>query len=83
MSLQFHRAVVDMELWIANGDSFSFVISFESTTGPGFHGRPGYVASWRPLYESSGAIKISGSPFKTFDEAEQACNRMLEHLSSE
>ncbi|OAF06940.1 hypothetical protein AYJ54_18545 [Bradyrhizobium centrolobii] len=83
MSLQFHRAVETMELWIANSDGFSFVISFERTTGPGFHGRPGYVASWRPLYETKGAIKISGSPFKTFGEAEEACNRMLEHLSAE
>ncbi|GLR86845.1 hypothetical protein [Bradyrhizobium iriomotense] len=83
MSLQFHRAVEDMELWIANSGGFSFVISFESTSGPGFHGRPGYMASWRPLYETRGAIKVSGSPFKNFDEAKEACNRTLEHLSSE
>lgn len=83
MSLQFHRAVEHMDVWSARSDGFSFAISFESRTGTGFHGSPGYVASWRPLYETRGAIKISGSPFKTFGEAEEACNRMLEHLRAE
>jgi hypothetical protein len=55
-------------------------ITHESPTGPGFHGRPGYVASWRPLYQSRGAIRIIGSPFKTFIEAEDACNAMLKYL---
>ena len=77
MSLQFHRAVEDMEIWSASSDDFSFVITYESPAGPGFHGRPGYVASWRPLYQSRGAMKIGGSPFKTFAEAEVACNAML------
>ena len=83
MSLQFHRAVEDMEIWSASGDGYSFVISFESPTGPGLHGRPGYVGSWRPLYQSRGAIRIIGSPFKTFAEAEDACNTMLNYLKSE
>jgi hypothetical protein len=81
--LQFHRAVEHMEIWSASSDGFSFVISYESTTGPGFHGRPGYVASWRPVYQSHGAIRIVGSPFKTFDEAEAACDAMLKLLTSE
>jgi hypothetical protein len=71
-----------MEIWSATSDSRSFVISFESPTGPGFHGRPGYVASWRPLYESKGAIKIGGSPFDSFAKAEEACNTMLAHLNT-
>ena len=83
MSLQFHRAVEDLEIWSASGDGYSFVISFESPTGPGFHGRSGFVASWRPLYQSRGAIRIGGSPFKTFAEAENACNTMLKYLTSE
>src|SRR6266403_527690 len=33
--------------------------------------------------EGHGAIKITGSPFKTFDEAEAACDAMLKHLMSE
>jgi hypothetical protein len=78
--LQFHRAVEDMEIWSASSDGFSFVITYESPVGPGFHGRPGYVASWRPLYQSRGAIRIIGSPFKTFIEAEDACNAMLKYL---
>jgi hypothetical protein len=83
MRLQFHRAAEKMEIWSAYSDSYSFVISYESLVGPGFHGRPGYVASWRPVYAGLGAIRIIGSPFKTFDEAESACNAMLKHLMSE
>ena len=51
--------------------------------GPGFHKRPGYVASWRPLYQGHDAIKIIGSPFKSFDEAEAACDAMLKALMSD
>jgi hypothetical protein len=82
MSLQFHRAVEDMEIWSASSDGYSFVISCESPTGPGFHGSAGFVASWRPLYQSRGAIRIAGSPFKTFAGAEDACNTMLKYLAS-
>jgi hypothetical protein len=81
MSLQFHRVVEAIEIWSASSDGFSFVITHESPTGVGFHGRSGYVASWRPLYGSKGAIKIGGSPFETLADAEEACNRMLEHLN--
>jgi hypothetical protein len=83
MSLQFHRAVEDMEIWSASGDGYSFVISFESPNGPGFHGSAGFVVSWRPLYQSGSAIRIGGSPFKTVAEAEDACNAMLKYLTSE
>ena len=83
MSLQFHRAVKDMEIWSASGDGYSFVISFESPTGPGFHGNTGFVASWRPPHRGRGAIRIAGSPFKTFAEAEDACNTMLKYLTTE
>ena len=78
--MQFHLAVEGMEIWSASSDGYSFVISFESLTGPGLHGRPGYVASWRPLYQSRGAIKIVGSPFETLAKAENACNAMLTYL---
>jgi hypothetical protein len=81
MTLQFHRAVEAMEVSSASSDGFSFVITYESPSGHGFHGRPGYVASWRPLHRSMGAMKIGGSPFKTFTEAEEACNAMLKHLT--
>jgi hypothetical protein len=83
MPLQFHHAVDRLEIWSATSDGYSFVISFESFSGPGFHGKPGYVASWRPLYGGRGAIRITGSPFKTLDEAEVACDAMLNHLRSE
>ena len=83
MSLQFHRAFEDMEIWSASDGGYSFVISYESPTGVGFHGHPGYVASWRPLDASQGAIKIGGSPFETLADAEEACNTMLNYLNSE
>jgi hypothetical protein len=83
MPLQFHLAVEDMEIWSATTEGYSFVISYESPAGPGFHGRAGYVASWRPVYGGRGAIRITGSPFKTFDEAEAACDAMLKHLISD
>jgi hypothetical protein len=83
MPLQFHRAVEKMEIWSATSDGYSFVISFESPAGPGFHGRPGYVASWRLAYRGRGAIRVTGSPFRTFEEAEAACDAMLKHLMSE
>ncbi len=81
-ALQFHRALAGMDVWSATSDAFSFVISYESTTGPGFHGRTGYLASWRPSYAGFGAIKIIGSPFETFAKAEDACNAMLDDLNA-
>ena len=61
MALQFHRVIEKMEIWSANSDGYSFAISFfDSFTGPGFKCRPGYVASWRPLYRGRGGIKIIG-----------------------
>ena len=80
MSLQFHRAVENMDVWSASSANISFVISFASRTGPGFHGRPGFLASWQPLYSSTGAIEIIGSPFETFADAEGACNAILREL---
>jgi hypothetical protein len=50
------------------------------TTARGFHGRTGFVASWRPIHPSSRAIKVGGSPFETLTEAEEACKAMLGHL---
>lgn len=79
--MQFHRSVEHMEIWSASSNGFSFVISFGSSAGPGFHGCSGYVASWRPLYQNRGAIKIGGSPFRTLAEAEAACRNMIEHLA--
>jgi hypothetical protein len=80
MPMQFHQAVANMDVWCANSADFSFVILFASPTGPRFHGRHGFLASWRPIYSSTGAVKVSGSPFNTFAEAEGACNMMLRQL---
>jgi hypothetical protein len=83
MPLQFHRVVEEIELWSANSDGYSFTISFfENFPSPGFVGRTGYLASWSPLYRGRGAIKIMGSPFKSLEEAEAACETMLKHLMS-
>jgi hypothetical protein len=77
MSLQFHQALSNMDVWSASSDDISFVITFASPSGPGFHGRRGFLASWRPLYSSTGAVKVIGSPFDTFADAERACNKVL------
>jgi hypothetical protein len=85
MALEFSRVispVEDMKIWNASSDGFSFVISFESSDGPGLHGRPGFVASWRPIDQNRSAVKIGGSPFKTLAEAEEACEAMLRHLTN-
>ena len=84
MALHFSRvapAKVELEIWSASEGGFSFVISNESSSGPGLHGRPGFVASWRPIDFNRPAVRIGGSPFKTFAEAEKACEAMLAHLT--
>nr|WP_245322664.1 hypothetical protein [Bradyrhizobium valentinum] len=68
-------------MWSASERGFSFVISNESSSGPGLHGKPGFVASWRPIDINKPAIRVGGSPFKTFTEAEKACEAILEHLT--
>ena len=60
---------------------YPFVISNESRSGPGLHGKPGFVASWRPINFNGSAVRVGGSPFKTFAEAEHACEAMLAHLT--
>ena len=84
MAMEFTRVinpVEDMEIWTASSDGFSFAISCESRSGPGFHGPPGYVASWRSLSQNTAAIRVGGSPFKTLAEAEEACKAMLGYLT--
>jgi hypothetical protein len=81
MSLQFHQAVENMDVWSASSADISFVITFASPIGPGFHGRRrGFFASWRPLYSSRSAVKVTGSPFNAFADAQAACNIMLAEL---
>ena len=85
-SMQFSRivhSVEQMQIWTATSSGFSFVISFESRSGPGLRGCPGFVASWRPTYQNRCAIKVAGSPFETFAAAEQACETMLGYLTRE
>jgi hypothetical protein len=82
-AMQFARVisrVENMEIWNANGNGFSFVISYEDRGGPGLWGRAGFVASWRPIYQNRCAIKVGGSPFQSFTEAEEACEAMLGYL---
>jgi hypothetical protein len=74
-------ATQELEIWSASERGFSFVISNESTSGPGLHGKPGFVASWRSINFNRPAIRVGGSPFKTFAEAEHACEAMLSHLT--
>jgi hypothetical protein len=84
--MQFSRIIGPMEdfqIWSANSRGFSFVISNESPSGPGLHGQAGFVASWRPIDLNRPSIKVGGSPFKTFAEAENACEAMLKHLTDD
>ena len=84
MTLHFSRVgptTEQLEIWSASELGFSFVISNENSSGPGLHGRPGFVASWRPIDINRPANRLAGSPFKTFAEAEQACEAMLAHLT--
>ena len=81
--MQFSRVITsveDIQIWNATSYGFSFVISYESRGGPGLQGNPGFVASWRPVHQNRPAVKVDGSPFKTFIAAEQACEVMLGHL---
>ena len=83
MALHFSRvapATEELEIWSASELGYSFVISNESRSGPGLHGQPGFVASWRPINFNRTAIRVGGSPFRTFAEAEKACEAMLVHL---
>jgi hypothetical protein len=82
--MQFTRLigpVKEMEAWNANGNGFSFVISHESRGGPGFRGRAGFAASWRPIHQNSSATEVAGSPFNTLVEAESACKAMASLLT--
>jgi hypothetical protein len=84
--MQFSRVVTpveDIQIWNASSDGFSFVISYESRSGPGLHSNPGFLASWRPVHQNRPAIKVVGSPFRTMTEAEQACEVMLGYLISD
>ena len=84
MALHFKRvgpATGELEIWSASERGFSFVISNESSSGPGLRGRPGFVASWRPIHINRPAVRVGGSPFKAYAEAEKACEAMLEYLA--
>ena len=84
-AMQFVRVVSrveQMEIWNANRNGFSFVISYESHSGPGLQGRTGFVASWRPIDQNRSAIRVGGSPFKTLAEAEDASKVMLGYLAT-
>ena len=80
---------VSSRTWNATRNGFSFVISYESRGGRGFHGRSisrprtyGFVASWRPIHPNRCAVRVGGSPFESFSEAEEACKAMLGYLTN-
>jgi hypothetical protein len=82
--MQFTRVISpieEMKVWNASSNAASFVISYESRSGPGFHGRPGFAASWRPIDQNSSAVSVGGSPFETLAEAREACNAMAAILT--
>ncbi len=81
--MQFVRiiisAVEDMEIWSASKSGFSFVISYQRFRPSG--ARAGFVASWRPIYQNRCAVRVGGSPFASFTEAEEACKAVLGYLT--
>jgi hypothetical protein len=79
MALHFRRVDTTGHLFASSG-GYSFVIS-ESRSGPGLHRPAGFVASWRPINLNKPAMRVGGSPFNTFAEAEKACEAFLEHLT--
>ena len=84
--MQFSRVITpveDIQIWNATSNGFSFVISYESRSGRGLQGKPGFLASWRPIFQIRSAVKVIGSPFKTLTAAEHACDVMLGHLISD
>lgn len=85
MVMQFTRfvgPVEEMEVWNASSNAASFVISYESRSGPGFHGQTGFAVSWRPIDQNRSAVGVGGSPFETLAEAKEACNAMAAILTS-
>jgi hypothetical protein len=72
----------DLEIWHASTGEYAFAVSHESRNAPGLRDKPGFIASWRSRYSNKPAITVQGSPFATFVEAEQACERMLVQLTS-
>jgi hypothetical protein len=72
----------DLEIWHASTGEYSFAISHESRNGPGLRGKPEFIASWRSRYSNKPAITVQGSPFATFVQAEEACERKLVQLTS-
>ena len=72
----------NLEIWHASADEYSFAISHESRYEPERRGKPGFIASWRSRYINKPAITVQGSPFATFVQAEEACERKLVQLTS-
>src|SRR5213075_1364073 len=68
-----HSDLEDIEVGNSSGNGFAFVISHESRDGAGCRGRTGFAASWRPLHQNSHSVTVTGSPFETLIEAENAC----------
>jgi len=50
---------------------------------PAFTDVPGYMASWRPIHRNRPAFRVTGSPFNSLTDAEQACETMLGVLTQE
>ena len=74
--------------WRAQLHGYSFVISLEMQTGPGFEDYTGYTASWKDMkydmvpFGQQPSNRIDGGPWQTFTEAEQACKETLRALKS-
>jgi len=68
-------ATEELEVRRASECGFSFVISYENTSGSGLHGPPGLIAAWRPIYINRHAIR------GRLPKPDNACNALLGHLT--
>ena len=70
---QISSPIPNFKIWNCSNGKYSFVITL---------GYKGYTASWkdRTIKVKQMANRIDGSPFKTFNEAEIACQKILKQL---
>jgi hypothetical protein len=84
MVMQFTRVggpVEDLEIWSASSGGFSFVITYESRSGPGFHGRTGFLHDSTFDRKSTAAILIEAQRGDNEKAAELAGRLRLASLT--
>ena len=75
------RRASKLSRWTATTAQLSLAAADMFATPVAVHWSSRLYASWSLLYQNRTAIKVTGSPFKTFVEAENACNAIFSHLN--